>query len=108
MGRVFGWNYPGELETVCATAQVMLNPELARKAEAPGLEHLLNSLELQETWDMPLVFPHSAAPSGAASAPEIKTEVISAAARRGFGLAAAHFTTGYSGLNRVEEYICVA
>ncbi len=82
MGRVFEQIIPENSKLFAPLLQVMLNPELARKAEAPGLEHLLNSLELPETWDMPLVFPIPRHPAALPGAPEIKTGVISAEAAR--------------------------
>jgi hypothetical protein len=60
----------------------MLNPDQARGVAIPELEQVLKSLELPETWDVPLVFPIPRQLEVQPGEPEIRPRGFSAARAR--------------------------
>ncbi|MGA3180103.1 MAG: hypothetical protein ABSF38_07165 [Verrucomicrobiota bacterium] len=82
MGRVFEQIIPENSKLFAPLLQSMLNPDQARGVAIPELEQVLKSLELPETWDVPLVFPIPRQLEVQPGEPEIRPRGFSAARAR--------------------------
>jgi hypothetical protein len=82
LGRVFEQIIPLNSKLFAPLLQVMLDPNLARSVPSSGLEEVLKSLELPETWDVPLVFPVPRRSSARHGEALVKTGTVSAECAR--------------------------